>query len=80
MRLVCKITGWNTVLPDRTAVIKEVYADGKVKEKVVTQELVSADTHIKYNAKREVWHQIRNTLGLSNEVMSLIEYGMDKDE
>lgn len=76
MRLVCKVSGWNVTIPDRVQTKETVVVKGVVQKEIIRHELASADTHIKYNAKREVWAQVRKFLDLSDETMAAIEYGM----
>lgn len=80
MRTICKITGWNTVLPDRVPVKQTISVDGKISREIVKEEPVPTETIIKYNGKREVWRQIRDTLCLSPEILAKIEYGIQQGD
>ena len=80
MRVVCKVSGWNTVLPDRVEVVERTIVDGKPHKEVITKEVVADSTLQKYNGKREVWFTIRNLLNLSPDTMAKIEYGSDDSQ
>ena len=80
MRAICKVTGWNSVIPDRISVVEKTSIGGKLTKEVLRQEPVSADTLFKYNGKREVWMQVRALLDFSPEMLAKIEYGIQQGE
>lgn len=80
MRAICKVSGWNTVIPDRTPLVEKTVVSGKVTTEVVREEPVSVETIMKYNGKREVWHQIRTLLGFSPEMLAKIEHGIQQGD